>query len=83
MKGEASKDCKACGVSFNQKDYLQAAKTALGAKTWDELAEMAGAAPRALKTYRMPEDSKDYRAMPGPVRKVIEMLLDDAKKKAK
>ena len=70
-------------MSFNQKDYLKAAKTTLGAKTWDELAEMAGVAPRALKTYRMPEDSKDYRSMPGPVRKVIEMLLDDAKKKAK
>ena len=41
-----------------QKDYLQATKKALGAKTWDALAEMAGVAPRALKTYRMPDN--DY-----------------------
>jgi len=64
-----------------QKDYLQATKTALGAKTWDELAEMAGVAPRALKTYRMPGDSKDYRAMQGPVKKVFEMLLEKNQKK--
>lgn len=64
-----------------QKDYLQAAKTALGAKTWGDLAEMAGVAPRALKTYRMPDDSKDYRAMQGPVKKVFEMLLAEKNKK--
>lgn len=63
-----------------QKNYLQATKTALGAKTWDDLAEMAGVAPRALKTYRMPEGSKDYRSMQGPVRKVFEMLLAEKNK---
>jgi len=66
-----------------QKDYLQATKTALGAKTWDELAEMAGVTPRALKTYRMPEDSGDYRGMPGPVKKVFEMLEKNLKKNVK
>ena len=65
----------------NQKVYLRATKHALGASTWDELAAMAGVTPRALKTYRMPEDSKDYRAMPGPVKKVFEMLLAAKKNK--
>jgi hypothetical protein len=64
-----------------QKDYLQATKNALGAKTWDHLAEMAGVAPRALKTYRMPDSSDEYRGMPRPVRKVFEMLLVEQKKK--
>ena len=62
-------------MTTTQKDYLQATKTALGAKTWDDLAEMAGVAPRALKTYRMPCSSDEYRGMPGPVRKVLELLL--------
>lgn len=65
----------------SQKDYLQAAKTALGVKTWDDLAEKVGVAPRALKTYRMPEDSKDYRRMPGPVKKVFQMMLENNPKK--
>lgn len=63
-----------------QKAYLNDAKKALearlGAKLgWDEFALRAGVEPRALKTYRMPEDSKDYRAMPGVVRQAIELLL--------
>ncbi|OLP04493.1 hypothetical protein [Rhodoferax antarcticus] len=67
-------------MTTRQKDYLQATKTALGANTWDELAEMAGVAPRALKTYRMPEGSGDYRTMPRPMQKVFEMLLAEKKK---
>lgn len=63
-------------VTSSQKAYLQATKQALGACTWDQLAEMAGVAPRALKTYRMPEKSQDYRVIPGPVKKVLEMLIE-------
>ncbi|MBG6074071.1 MULTISPECIES: hypothetical protein [unclassified Polaromonas] len=64
-----------------QKDYLQATKKALRAKTWDALAEMAGVAPRALKTYRMPDDSGEYRGMPNPVKKVFDLLLEKNSKK--
>jgi hypothetical protein len=46
-----------------QFEVLQAAKDELGV-TWDELAALADIAPRALKTYRMPPESKDHRAMP-------------------
>lgn len=67
-----------------QKDYLQATKTALGAKTWDALAQIAGVAPRALKTYRMPESSDEYRGMSKFVKQAFESLLaEKAKKKVK
>ncbi|MCU6501951.1 hypothetical protein LPN04_29585 [Rugamonas sp. A1-17] len=46
-----------------QQAVLQAAKDELGV-TWDELAELSDIAPRALKTYRMPPESKDHRTMP-------------------
>ena len=45
-----------------QQEFLQAAKASLGL-TWDELAEQAGIAPRALKNYRMPDDSQNHRSM--------------------
>lgn len=59
-----------------QLDFLQAAKDALNV-TWDELAEAAGIAPRALKTYRMPPTSNDYRSMPSLARDAISRLLKD------
>lgn len=46
-----------------QLEVLQAAKEELGV-TWDELANLSDIAPRALKTYRMPPESKDHRTMP-------------------
>lgn len=36
---------------------------------------MAGVDPRAFKTYRMPEDSTDYRTMPPIVRGAIEKMI--------
>ncbi len=52
---------------MTQKEWLSALKAELtsarGSTTWDELASIAGVAPRALKTYRMPETSKDYRQL--------------------
>lgn len=50
-----------------QQEYLQAAKAAVAKRhpdiTWDKFADLCGITPRAFKTYRMPENSKDYRAM--------------------
>lgn len=63
-----------------QQEFLQTAKTALGL-TWDELAEQAGIAPRALKNYRMPQDSQNHRTMPSLARRAIQQLLHDYAKK--
>lgn len=63
----------------DQKSFLLAAKKSLAGAgrsiTWDQMATMVDLEPRALKTYRMPESSPDYRSMPRPVRKHIEALL--------
>jgi hypothetical protein len=58
-----------------QNDFLQEAKATLGL-TWDELAEQAGIAPRALKNYRMPADSQNHRSMPSLAWRSIQQLLD-------
>jgi hypothetical protein len=64
----------------SQKDFLNHAKAVLARAhkklTWDRMAELAEIEPRALKTYRMPENSPDYRAMPRAVRRQIEALLE-------
>ena len=57
-----------------QKEYLKAGKGELGV-TWDRFAELVGIAPRAFKTYRMPSESKDYRAMSKLVLGVVERVL--------
>lgn len=59
----------------SQQEFLHEAKAALGL-TWDELAERAGIAPRALKNYRMPEDSQNHRSMPSLARRAVLQLLD-------
>ncbi|PNE59799.1 hypothetical protein A8H39_01235 [Paraburkholderia fungorum] len=59
-----------------QQDFLKDAKAQLGL-TWDELAVASGINPRALKTYRMPDESKDYRALPDLARAAIVRLLED------
>jgi hypothetical protein len=63
----------------SQKQFLVAVKKGLedrgGRLTWDRLADLAGIEPRALKTYRMPESSADYRQMPPVVRQAFEALL--------
>lgn len=64
----------------SQQDYLRAAKEALGLD-WDAFAEMAGIKPRAFKTYRMPDSSKDHRTLPDLARRVIDGLLADHQKK--
>lgn len=63
-----------------QQEYLKAAKETLGVG-WDSLADMAGIKPRALKTYRMPDSSKNHRALPDLARRAIDGLLAGHQKK--
>jgi hypothetical protein len=65
----------------SQKAFLTAVKQKLSKLDgrdlkWDEIAGMAGIEPRALKTYRVPESSADYRAMPPVVEAAIKGLLE-------
>lgn len=64
----------------SQQEFLHAAKAALGL-TWDELAEQSGIAPRALKNYRMPDDSQNHRGLPSLARRAVQQLLDAHTKK--
>lgn len=66
----------------SQQEYLKAAKETLGVK-WDDLAELVGVSPRALKTYRMPESSKDHRGLNPLARREIDRLLAEHDKKAR
>ena len=63
-----------------QKEYLVGVKRQLEARigclTWDEMARQASVEPRALKTYRLPEGSANYRSMPPVVRQAFENLLN-------
>jgi aspartate carbamoyltransferase catalytic subunit len=63
-----------------QQEFLQETKATLGL-TWDELAEQAGIAPRALKNYRMPDGSQNHRSMPSLARRAVQQLLDAHAKK--
>ncbi len=64
----------------SQKAWLTAAKRTLAkfhpGLTWDGFADLAGIERRAFKTYRMPEDSADYRKMPPLVESTIKALLE-------
>ena len=66
----------------NQQDFLKAAKDQLG-MTWDELAAASGIKPRALKTYRMPDTSKDFRPLPDLARSAVARLLEVPAKRQK
>jgi len=67
---------------MDQQEFLKAAKAELSVE-WDVLADMAGIKPRALKTYRMPSDSSNFRAMPALAKAAIERLLLDHRKRRK
>ncbi|MDN7466235.1 hypothetical protein [Burkholderia gladioli] len=54
---------------------MKTAKDQLG-MTWDELAMASGINPRALKTYRMPHTSKDFRPLPDLARAAVARLLE-------
>jgi hypothetical protein len=66
----------------SQKAFLQDAKRRLLRQypdlTWDRFATLAEIEPRTLKTYRMPEGTTGYRAMPRLVRGKIEALVRGA-----
>lgn len=64
----------------SQQDYLKEAKETLGVE-WNAFADLAGIKPRAFKTYRMPDSSKDHRALPSLARSAIDRLLADREKK--
>ncbi|WP_143066191.1 hypothetical protein [Burkholderia cepacia] len=66
----------------DQQSFLKAAKEQLGL-TWDELAQASGINARALKTYRMPETSKDYRPLPELARAAVVRLLEVPKRSQK
>ncbi|MBR8029990.1 helix-turn-helix domain-containing protein [Burkholderia cenocepacia] len=66
--------------TLNQQDFLKAAKDQLGI-TWDEFAAASNISPRALKTYRMPDSSKDFRPLPKLARAAVEQLLYEHKNK--
>ncbi|HKT66574.1 MAG TPA: hypothetical protein VJR91_23635 [Burkholderia sp.] len=61
-----------------QQEFLRDAKDRLGV-TWDALAIASGISPRAMKTYRMPDTSKDHRALPALARAAIVRLIEDQK----
>lgn len=63
-----------------QQAFLLAAKDTLG-MTWDALAVAAGIVPRTFKNYRLPDGSKNHRAMPSLARDAVQRLLDDHAKK--
>ena len=69
-------------ASADQKTFLASAKRALSAGeerlTWDQFAARIGVEPRALKTYRMPATSSDFRTMPRLLVEKIESLVRDA-----
>lgn len=71
-----------------QQDYLKLAKEELTEMngvnvTWDAFASLCGIESRAFKTYRMPETSKDYRTMSGPVVAAVARVLEDKRTKVK
>jgi len=63
----------------SQKDWLSAAKRVLSKThlnlTWDEFADLVGIERRAFKTYRLPEDSSNFRVMPPLATAAIKNLL--------
>lgn len=70
-----------------QQTYLKEAKAELEfllgyEVTWDSFAELCSIKSRAFKTYRMPDDSKDYRGMSDLAKKAVDDLLSEHRKKA-
>jgi hypothetical protein len=49
--------------------------------TWDDVANCTGITSRALKSYRLPAQSKGHRTMAKFVRQAVEMAIDEYQKK--
>ncbi len=66
-------------VIASQKEWLTSVKRSLTSEgrslTWDDFASMLDIEPRTFKTYRMPDDSKNFRKMPSILKEKIESLL--------
>lgn len=62
-----------------QLEFLREAKADLSV-TWDELAALADISPRALKTYRLPPTSSEYRGMPKLAKNAIVAVLDRSRR---
>jgi len=69
-------------INQSQQEFLKALKDELGV-TWDELAVLSGIKPRALKTYRMPAESKDFRMLNDLARNALIRAKQDRDKKPK
>lgn len=65
-----------------QQELLREAKKELGC-TWDKLAEITGITPRALKTYRMPITSKDYRPISQLAENAVKLAIKSSKNQQK
>jgi hypothetical protein len=69
-------------TSHSQQEFLRDAKRQLAPAypklTWDRFAALVGIEPRALKTYRMPNGSSDFRLMPKLVKAAVENLITAA-----
>jgi len=63
-----------------QQDFLRNAKDETGLD-WDALAALAGIHPRAFKTYRMPDTSRDFRFMNGLAKNALSRALEDFRNK--
>ncbi|MFZ6774573.1 hypothetical protein ACO0LB_17860 [Undibacterium sp. SXout7W] len=63
---------------LNQQELLQSLKAAIEG-TWNDVAVSTGIAPRALKSYLLPVDSKGHRGMDKFVREAVEKVLSEAK----
>lgn len=59
---------------MTQQEFLKDLKEKTGL-TWDAIAAASGVSARALKTYRMPESSKDYRPMPNVAKVALTSIL--------
>lgn len=66
----------------SQQEFLKSLKDELGV-TWDELALLSGIKSRALKTYRMPVDSKDFRTLNDLAKAALIRAKTDREKESK
>ena len=67
---------------LSQQELLQALKGTMST-TWNGVSERTGIAPRTIKSYLLPDDSKGRRGMDKFVREAVEKALLQEQKKVK
>lgn len=67
---------------LSQQELLQELKGVMGT-TWNGVSERTGIAPRTLKSYLLPDDSKGRRGMDKFVREAVGKALLQEQKKIK